>query len=94
MAAIITATGTWTVPDKKGRYVGGSGSEFVKMGDDDFSARASIPTGKNLFDEVGQFVGLVAAALGVPGLVAIDQISMVLADMRRCPEMGERVYQQ
>ena len=94
MAAIISASGTWTVPDKKGRAVGGSGVEFPKTGDDDFSARASIPTGKNLFDETQQFVALVAAALGVPGIVAIDTLMRILADIRRNPTMGERAYQQ
>jgi len=94
MAATITSTGTWTVPDVKGRDVGGSGVEFKKSGDDDFSARASIPKGKNLFDETQQFVGLMAGALGVSANVAIDTLLKILADMRRNPNLAERYYQQ
>ena len=98
--ATITASGTWpdaTVPPKldvKGRYVGGSGVEFKNMGDDDFDSRASLATDKNLFGEVSQFVGLVAAGIGVTPHAAIDHIMKCLADMRRNPAMGERLYKQ
>lgn len=98
--ALITASGTWpdaTTPpllDFKGRTTGGSGVEFKNTGDDDFSSRASIPRGKNLFDEVSQFVALVCAGISVSPNVAIDHIQKILADMRRNPSMGERFYQQ
>jgi hypothetical protein len=94
MAAVITATGTWTTPDVKAQDVGGSGVTFRNAGGDDFDSRASIQRGKNLFDEVQQFVALVAAAQGYSGTAAIDQILACLHDMRRQPNMGERVFSQ
>jgi hypothetical protein len=96
--ATITATGTWpdaTTPvklDVKGRYVGGSGVEFRNMGDDDFDSRASIARGKNLFDETQQFVALCAANMSMHPSAVIDQLLKILADMRRNPSMGERVF--
>jgi hypothetical protein len=98
--ATITATGTWpdaTVPPKldvKGRNVGGSGVEFKNMGDDDFDSRASLALDKNLFGEVSQFIALVAAGISVTPNAAIDHIMKILADMRRNPAMGERLYKQ
>lgn len=98
--ATISATGTWpdaTVPPKldvKGRAVGGSGVEFKNVGNDDFDARASIPTGKNLFDEVQQVVALFAANLSMAPTAVIDQLIKILSDLRRNPGMGERYYQQ
>ena len=98
--ATITATGTWpdaTTPPKldvKGRSVGGSGVEFKNMGNDDFDARASIATGKNLFDETQQVVALFAANLSMSPNAVIDQLIKILSDLRRTPSLGERYYQQ
>ena len=98
--ATITATGTWpdaTTPPKldvKGRPVGGSGVTFTKVGNDDFSARDSIATGKNLFDEVQQFIALCCANMSMQPIAVMDQITLILADLRRTPSMGERTFQQ
>lgn len=94
MAAAITSTGTWTVPDTKAQDVGGSGVQFKNAGGDDFDSRQCSQTGKNLFDEVTQFVALVAANLSISGTAAIEQIMACLKDMRRQPSMGERSWSQ
>lgn len=94
MGATITSTGTWTTPDVKGQDVGGSGVQFKNMGNDDFDSRQSLQKGKNLFDEVNQFIALVAANMGYSGNAAIDQVMKILADLRRQPQMGEQVWSQ
>lgn len=94
MGATITSSGTWTTPDVKAKDVGGSGVTFLNAGGDDFDSRQSLQKGKNLFDEVNQFIGLVAANLGVSGQAAIDQVQMCLRDLRRQPQMGEQVWSQ
>ena len=95
MAGVITGSGTWTVPDVKGKDVGGSGVAFTKTGDDDFDARASIRTGKNLYDEAQQVVALFAEKIGgVSANVAVDTLLKILVSIRSAPQMGERVYQQ
>jgi hypothetical protein len=92
MAAIITATGTWSVPQVVGKYVGGSGVELRNCGSTAFDARTSVQRGINLYDELQQWIGLLADALDVPALVAVNQLQVMLADYRRAVSMGERVY--
>jgi hypothetical protein len=92
MAATVTATGTWTVPAVAGKPVGGSGVEFEGVGATAFDSRDGLQRGRNLFDELNQFVTLMAAAMGVPGYVVLDQLHVMIADLRRNPSMGERLY--
>jgi hypothetical protein len=92
MAAAITATGTWTVPQVVGQNTGGSGVLFKGAGGIAFDSRQSLQRGLNLYDEFTQFVALMAAALGVPGNVVLDQLHLMISDYRRNPAMGERVY--
>lgn len=92
MSATISATGTWTVPQVAGQPTGGSGVLFKSAGGAAFDARISLQKGINLFDEVNQFVTLMSGAMGVPGYVALDQIRLIINDMRRTPSMGEKVY--
>jgi hypothetical protein len=91
MAAALTATGTWTIPQVVGQNVGGSGVLFKNSSGVAFDSRQSIQRGLNLYDEFNQFVALVAAALGVPGPVVLDQLRVMIADYRRNPALGERV---
>jgi hypothetical protein len=93
MAATITGTGTWTIPQVLHRPVGGSGTEAENAGGTAFDSRTSLQRGINLFDEVNQFVALMSAAMGVPGFAILDQLRVMIADMRRQPNMGERAYQ-
>jgi hypothetical protein len=93
MAAVITGTGTWTTPQVLHRPVGGSGTEARNAGGNAFDSRTSIQRGLNLFDEFQQFIALMSAALAVPGFAVLDQLRDMGADMRRQPNMGERVYQ-
>lgn len=92
MAATLTATGTWTVPQVLGQNAGGSGVIFRNAGGVAFDSRQSLQRGINLFDELTQFIALMAAGLGVPGNVVIEQLIEMLANYRRNPAMGERVY--
>lgn len=92
MPATITATGTWTVPASLGKPVGGSGVEFDTIPPGAFDSRASLQRGTNLFDELNQFITLMGAAFSVSGTVIIDQLLVMLRDLRRTPNMGERVY--
>ena len=92
MAATITATGTWSVPQVVGKYTGGSGVEFRNCGGTAFDARTSVQRGINLYDELNQWIALLADALDVPALVAVEQLRVMLADYRRAPALGERVY--
>jgi len=92
MAAALTATGTWTIPQVVGQNAGGSGVLFKNSTGAAFDSRQSIQRGINLYDEFNQFVALVAANLGVPGNVVLDQLRVMIADYRRNPAMGERVY--
>ena len=97
MSLVISATGTITAADRSypavlGKHVGGSGVTFQNIGDTDFDSKVGIQRGINLFDELDQFVAILAATLGVPGVVIIDQLRLMLNDMRRQPEMGQRVY--
>ena len=92
MAAVITATGAWTVPQVLGQNMGGSGVGFKNAGGVAFDSRQSLQRGINLFDELTQFISLMAAGLGVPGNVVMEQLMEMLANYRRNPAMGERVY--
>jgi hypothetical protein len=92
MAATISGTGTWTTPQVLHRPVGGSGTEARNVTGNAFDARTSIQRGINLFDEFTQFISLMSAAMGVPGFAILDQLRDMGADMRRQPNMGERVY--
>jgi len=93
MAATLTATGTWTVPAISPKYVGGSGVTFVGVGTaGTFDSRTSSQKGTNLFDELNQFITLMSAAQGVPAVCVIDQLMLMLGDLRRQPALGERVY--
>jgi|SRR5215471_1099170 len=95
MAAQVTVTGTVTTPQIIGRYVGGSGVEIRgQTGTQNlsFDSRGSSQRGANLFDELNQFISAISAAWSVPGDVVIDQLYFMLADLRRNPAMGERVY--
>jgi hypothetical protein len=93
MAATITATGTWSVPQVLHRPVGGSGSEAENSTGTAFDSRISLQRGLNLYDELNQFVALMSAALGIPGFAVLDQLRVMIGDLRRNPAMGERVYQ-
>jgi len=92
----VTITGTLDPgqPAVAGKAVGGSGVAFNAVGDTDFDSRASIATSTNLFAETQAVVAGIAQAMGVPPFVVIDQLLLNLQDMRRNPNMGERVYQQ
>jgi hypothetical protein len=92
MAATLTATGTWTIPQVVGQNVGGSGVLFKNVTGIAFDSRQSIQRGLNLYDEFNQFIALMGAALGIPGPVVLDQLRTMIADYRRNPAMGERVY--
>jgi hypothetical protein len=92
MAATLTATGTWTVPQVVGQNMGGSGVGFKNVTGIAFDSRQSLQRGLNLYDEFTQFVALAAAALGVPGNVILEQLQYMISDYRRNPAMGERVY--
>jgi hypothetical protein len=92
MAAVITGTGTWTVPQVAGQPVGGSGTQFKNSGGTAFDSRVSKQRGLNLFDEFNQFVALMSAALAVPPFVVLDQLRLMIADERRQANMGERAY--
>jgi hypothetical protein len=94
MAAVISGTGTWTTPQVLHKPVGGSGTEARNITGSAFDSRISLQRGINLFDEFNQFVALMAAALAIPGFAVLDQLRDMGADMRRQPNMGERVYQQ
>jgi len=92
MAATITATGTWTVAAAPPAYNGGSGVRINNIGGTAYDARTSSQKGTNLFDELNQFITLMAAAEGVPAICVMDQLMVMLGDLRRQPAMGERVY--
>jgi len=97
MAATITASGTWTTPAIVGKAVGGSGVAFTTPtgtpgGTTTFDSRTSLQKGTNLFDELNQFVTLMAAALGVAPIVVLDTIENMISDMRRQPNMAERSW--
>lgn len=92
MAATITATGTWTVPQVLAQNVGGSGVLIRNATGTAFDSRQSLQRGINLFDELTQFIALMSAGLGIPGNAVIEQLMEMLANYRRNPAMGERVY--
>jgi hypothetical protein len=92
MAAAISGSGTWTTPQVLHTPVGGSGTQAKNAGGSAFDSRLSLQRGINLFDEFQQFVALMSAALSVPGFAVLDQLRVMIADARRQPNMGERVY--
>jgi hypothetical protein len=103
MSLVITATGTLSpppavdrsYPQAKGLAVGGSGVEIEGIGTPApvFDSRSGVQRGTNLFDELNQVIAIFAEKLAVPPIVIIDHLQFMLADLRRQPNQGERVYQ-
>jgi len=102
--AVVTVTGNVTPPAVAGKSIGGSGVYFQGVGGTAFDSRTGIQKGINIWDELNQFIAQLTAAwnagnaAATPALPAvssqavIDQLLVMLRDLRRNPPMGERVY--
>jgi len=91
MPAVITATGT-SGPVEDAPSVQGQSIHQLNGGGLDFDHANGLRAGTNLFQEVTQFVGIVAAALGVPSGAAAGRVMECLAAIRRNPIAFDRVF--
>lgn len=90
---ITTTTGTMTQPIVKAQVSdGGSGVSINDAGDTDFDSRVGLATDFNLFQELNDFIRVVAAGTGQAAPAVIVQLQTMLADMRRNPLTRPPVY--
>jgi hypothetical protein len=103
MAGVVTITGTVTQPRLKTVQQGGSGTTYgasgglftaptAGSGGTDMDYRYDATRDLNFFQELQGFIAEMARVLSMSPVACIDQLSMMLAEMRRQPTMGERVY--
>src|SRR4029453_12887349 len=102
MAAVVTITGTVTQPRLKTIQQGGVGTTYgvsamtgpanAGSGGTDMDYRISATRDLNFFQELQGFLAEMARVCTMTPVACIDQLLMMLAEMRRQPTMGERVY--
>jgi hypothetical protein len=93
MSAAITSTGTATaMTDKPGRDANGlvgQGDTFLNLGlgNGDLGALAGVQTDAQYYQEVNQFIGIMAAAQGVQPRQAISRLVLMLNSMLQQPDV-------
>jgi hypothetical protein len=102
MPGVVTITGTVSQPRLKTIQQGGVGTTYgvsamtgpsnQGSGGTDMDARYCLQKDLNFFQEFQAFIAEMCRVCGMTPVAAMDQLAMMLAEIRRQPAMGERLY--
>lgn len=102
MAGLVTITGTVSQPRLKTVQQGGVGTTYgvVAMsgpvnsgsGGTDMDSRYCLTKDLNFFQELQGFIAEMCRTCSMTPVAAMDQLVMMLAEIRRQPSMAERIY--
>jgi hypothetical protein len=102
MPGVVTITGTVSQPRLKTIQQGGVGTTYgvsaltgaanQASGGTDMDYRYDAQKDLNFFQELQQFIAEMCRTCGMTPVAAADHLLMMLAELRRQPTMGERLY--
>jgi hypothetical protein len=102
MPGVVTITGTVSQPRLKVIQQGSTGTTYgvsamtgaanQGSGGTDLDSRYCLQKDLNFFQEFQGFIAEMCRTCGMTPVAAMDQLALMLHEMRRQPAMGERVF--